>query len=372
MHDTTDSMIFNIQVKTLDLIDQFKSLFSIFFGLLLLATTNCAPSVQTHGGFIQPPKLITNFIVTSDGIKLPLTIWLPKHGPLRGAVVALHGFNDHSGAFKDLGATLAKAGLALYAYDQRGFGDTKERGIWPGERILTKDLKEVVFLVKKKHPNIPIHALGESMGGAVILTAMASKPTSERPKIDGAILSAPAVWGRSTMPLWQNKLLDTFAYILPMVQLRPQGLDIKPSDNKKMLRALADDPRYITETRIDAIYGLTNLMDSALESSSYQNMPLLILYGANDELVPKSSTCEMLFKLATKGKDKSWRLVFYPNGYHLLFRDLSGALVADDITAWLIQRDTYLPSGHEVSFSADKMQPKDSRKADCTKQFLKH
>jgi hypothetical protein len=55
-----------------------------------------------------------------------------------------------------------------------------------------------------------------------------------------------------------------------------------------------------------------------------------------------------------------------------LFRDLSGALVADDITAWLIQRDTHLPSGHEVSFSANKMQPKESIKANCIKQFLKH
>ena len=121
-------MIFNIQVKTLDLIDRSKSLFSIFFGLLLLLTTNCAPAVQTHGGFIQSPKLTTNFIFTSDGIKLPLTIWLPNHGTPRGAVVALHGFNDHSGAFKDLGTKLAKAGLALYAYVNGGLETQRKEG----------------------------------------------------------------------------------------------------------------------------------------------------------------------------------------------------------------------------------------------------
>ena len=191
------------------------------------------------------------------------------------------------------------------------------------------------------------------MGGAVILSAMSRKNRASRPRLTSIVLSAPAVWGRTTMPAWQSKILDSLVHVIPMIKLTPQGLDINPSDNLDMLKALRNDPRYITESRLDAVYGLTNLMDRALEASGYQDTPMLILYGAKDDLVPKSSTCKMLTKLPN-GKQKRWRLAFYPNGYHLLFRDLEGALVVKDIIAWFNSKKTELPSGYEIDLSEVK------------------
>ena len=56
-----------------------------------------------------------------DGATLPLKSWLPDGKP-KAVILALHGFNDYSNAFKDSGEEWAKHGIATFAYDQRGFG----------------------------------------------------------------------------------------------------------------------------------------------------------------------------------------------------------------------------------------------------------
>ena len=39
------------------------------------------------------------------------------------------------------------------------------------------------------------------------------------------------------------------------------------------------------------------------------------------------------------------RIAFYPWGYHMLTRDLEGALVTRDIAAWILDPKEALPSG---------------------------
>jgi acylglycerol lipase len=311
--------------------------------LAVLGLAACAPAVQAPLKTNQPPRLAASHAIMRDGARLPLTRWLPATEP-KAAVVALHGFNDHAGAFDELGAALAKIGVVVYAYDQRGFGGAPGRGIWAGETTMGRDLAEVVRLVRAAHPGLPVHALGESMGGAVIMVALAG---DARPAIDGAVLSAPAVWGRVTMPSWQSGLLDAATATVPLIRLVPQGIRITPSDNIKMLRALGRDPRFIRETRIDALSGLVTLMDRALEASRSLRLPLLVLNGERDEIVPKRPTCLMLSRLPAPSSGRRWRAALYPSGYHMLFRDLAGDLVSRDIAAWLIDPAAPLPSGHE-------------------------
>src|SRR5271167_4032654 len=70
----------------------------------------------------------------SDGAHIPYRLWLPKRP--RAALLLLHGCCDYSGAFDTVGAKLARAGFAVMAYDQRGFGATLSRGKWAGGKRL--------------------------------------------------------------------------------------------------------------------------------------------------------------------------------------------------------------------------------------------
>jgi hypothetical protein len=45
----------------------------------------------------------------------------------------------------------------------------------------------------------------------------------------------------------------------------------------------------------------------------------------------------------------STRVAVYPNGYHMLTRDLEAAVVLEDLTAWLADPIAPLPSGHETN-----------------------
>lgn len=280
-----------------------------------------------------------------DGTRLPYQRWAPETPP-RAVVIALHGFNDYSGAYRDLGPLLANHGLLVYAYDQRGFGGTSMRGDWAGTRAMTDDLETITELVRKAYPGLQVYGLGESMGGAVIMTALGG---GSPPRLDGAVLSAPAVWGRSTMAPWKRFLLTLSAHIAPRIRVRPQTLPRLPSDNIEMLRKLTRDPMMIKETRIESAWGLTGLMDEALAAAPNISIPLLVLYGEQDGIIPRGPTCRMLATLPdTPDGGRRWRAALYQNGYHMLFRDLHGDLVSNDIAAWLSDQAAPLPSGAEV------------------------
>jgi alpha-beta hydrolase superfamily lysophospholipase len=167
------------------------------------------------------------------------------------------------------------------------------------------------------------------MGGAVVMVAM-TEP--DAPQVTGVILAAPAVWTRETMPWYQRAALWFTAHTMPGLRLTGKGLNIKPSDNRAMLRALGRDPKVIKKTRVEALYGVTNLMDKAFERSAQFKGKTLLLYGKNDDIIPKEPTYEMMQRLQ---KDGDCQILIYPNGYHMLLRDLQAKIVWNDISAWI-------------------------------------
>ncbi len=298
--------------------------------------SGCAPELQAAGPRIQQPELRPDAFVAADGIALPTRVW-PAEGEPSAVILAVHGFNDYSNAFAAAGDYWAKRGLTTYAYDQRGFGAAPRPGIWPGEETLVADMKAIAAAVSARHPGLPLYLLGESMGGAVVMTAMT---TADPPAATGLILVAPAVWGRSTMnPLYRG-VLWIMSRTVPWLKLSGRGLDITPSDNIDMLIALGQDPLVIKKTRVDAIKGIVDLMDAALVAAPGLKTQSLVLYGAHDEIIPKAPTATMLESLSGPH-----RVVVYPEGYHMLLRDLQAETVLADVVAWIEHPTEPLPSG---------------------------
>ena len=308
---------------------------------VVLVAAGCAPMTRPMGEIINQPLLAGDTFHTGDGERLPLRSWSPETGKPKAVIVALHGFNDYSNFFAEPGRFLAKHGIQSYAYDQRGFGGTPGRGLWPGVETLGADLRAFARLVRDRHRETPLYLLGDSMGGAVIMTTI-TLPGA--PEVKGVILAAPAVWGRVTMPWYQRLALWVGVRIMPWVKLTGQGLRLKPSDNTEMLKALGRDPLVIKSTRVDTIYGLTNLMDLALERSGRFDWPALILYGEKDEIIPREPTKLMLERLP-RATRKSRRIALYKDGYHMLLRDLGAETPLADIVHWIGNPDSPLPSG---------------------------
>ena len=209
------------------------------------------PRVQLPVARPQEARLETDRVVLADGAVLPLAQWVPATGTPRAAIVALHGLNDHHASWAEAGEQLSLNGFAVYAYDQRGFGATEQRGIWAGGDVLASDARQVAGLVRARHPDIPLYVLGESMGAAVLLHALAQQP---RGWLDGAVLLAPAVWNRRDMPWYQRFALRFVAHTFRGMKVStPRGH--VASDNPATLRRRADDPLVIHKVRVDHALG---------------------------------------------------------------------------------------------------------------------
>ena len=288
------------------------------------------------------PRVTASHFVAPDGAALPLRRWLPK-GPVKAVILALHGFNDYGNAFESPAALWAERGVATYAYDQRGFGGAPGRGLWAGSAALTADAAAAAGALRQLYPGRPLYLLGESMGGAVAIVAMTGAAGTPPPEVDGVILSAPAVWGRPAMELVPKLALWASVRLMPTMILSGRGLGIKPSDNLPMLRALSLDPMVIKTSRLLTVYGLVNLMDLALEAAPAFGAPALLLYGAHDEIVP-AEPIRLFVAHLPPDPEHLRRLAYYPDGYHMLLRDLDGARIAADVASWVLDRRAPLPS----------------------------
>lgn len=330
----------------------------LFIAFLVLAA--CAPRIQDIGPPIEPPSFSDTQFHTADGVDLPVRTWVQWHGDESrapdGIILALHGFNDHSGGLALPGSGLSRRGFRVYAYDQRGFGATPQRGIWPGSEQLISDLKTAVRLLKQRFPDQPLYLLGESMGGSVIMAA-AVEP--DVPLVDGMILVAPAVWGLQTQSSFNRNILELAAHAVPWMTVVPTGLRLRASSSNRALVALARDPLVIKQTRVDAAYGLVDLMTRAYDAAGALKAPRsLILFGANEAIVSRNAVSMMLDRLPELPPSQL-RVALYTKGYHLLLRDWIALSIYDDIAAWIRDPGKPLPSGADVKSGAgaDVMQP---------------
>lgn len=275
-----------------------------------------------------PPAITADSLVTRDGVHLPLKEW-DASAP-KAVIVALHGMSDYSEAFDMPAPFWAEHGITTIAYDQRGFGRAPDTGLWAGGDVMRRDLDDAVDAVRAKFPNLPVYALGESMGGAVVLSALAD---GQPPRVNGVILVAPAVWSRDDMPLSYRITLWLAAHTLPWLHVSGNGLHIVPSDNIPMLRKLSRDPLFQHDARVDQVYGLVNMMDAARTAPEKLGdpPPILLLYGAKDQIIPAEPTHAVIAALGHHVEDRK-----YPDGYHMLLRDLDRQTVWEDVDAWVL------------------------------------
>jgi len=306
---------------------------------LILFLAACTPHIEGMGPKSRIADIEGDFYVASDGVKLPIRIWQPD-SPVKAVLLGVHGFNDY-GNFLTPGMEkyLQANAIKLITYDQRGFGDGPHRGVWAGRDALINDLATLIHLIHARHEELPLYVMGESMGGAVVINTLARiKPLP----VDGAILSAPAVWGVSTWPWYQKAGLYAMSYTMPWLKLSGGGI-VQPTDHIENWKNWSQDPLVIRATRVDAMWGVSWLMEDALKAAPDLDVPTLLLYGEKDEVIPKDPTAQFV-----KNLPKTAHIALYPEGWHWLARDHNGPAVWKDIKSWMTDQSKPLPSEADV------------------------
>lgn len=282
----------------------------------------CTPMRQWYAPSdtqIGPSWLEDGSFLARDGQQLHVRHWPVKTGGDPTAVViALHGLNDHGGRFGYPAAAWSDQGISVYAYDQRGFGENAREDLWPGSDALVNDLLDFTRLAAGRHPGVPIVLLGESMGGAIILSAMGGSKLP--PEVKRAVLVAPAVRGRRALGPFLSGGLWLMAHLLPGYAPSTEDETFGLSDDEALTKRLIADPGYRKSIRIDSVYGLVELMDQAVAAAPRLDRPVLVIYGGQDNLVPVSSVRQALRVMPEDITVNCYR----PYSGHLLFHEKLG------------------------------------------------
>lgn len=316
----------------------------VVIALMLLSLGACAPmlrqSALTPGAGFHGPEITADAVVSFDGARLGLQTWAAQDAEPWAVVIGVHGMNDYANAFHIAGPRWAAQGITTYAYDQRGFGRSPGRGVWAGDELMIEDLRTVTALARARHPKALIVVAGESMGGSVAAAAFAS---DRPPTADRLVLLSPGVWGFSTQPLPYKAALWLAANFTASKVYTPPAFvtnRIYPTDNLEELRAMGRDRLMIWGARSDTLYGLVKLMSRASREVGHDRLPTLYLYGAQDDIIPKTAAFR-----AVRNLTPADRTAYYAAGHHLLTRDHQGPVVMDDIVAFIRDPDAPLPSG---------------------------
>ena len=311
--------------------------------LALSGLTACAPSpaqvtaqpLRDHASSPSATAPLPLRFELANGHNLAGRVW--PHTQARHIVLGVHGFNDYSKAFGPLAQHMVTEQQAtVYAYDQRGFGANPQPGIWPGSDTLLTDLRDIATHLRERHPGLPLTVVGESMGGAVVLVAASEAPGLAA---DQLILKAPAVWGASSMPWYQRLSLYTMNLLAPDMVFTGRGLPslgIRPTDDIEVSRDFGRDPLFIKATRVGSLAGVTELMGRAQSLSALPPQRSLVLYGLRDRIIPPQPVCDWLTHLNTAvPQPGTTDVVVYPEGWHLLTRQLRTREPLQDMARWL-------------------------------------
>ncbi len=129
-----------------------------------------------------------NYLRLRDGVELFYKKDIPEK-PL-AAILINHGFAEHCDRYDYVAERLMEENFIVYRYDLRGHGRTKSpKGHIKSFMDFAQDADEMVDLIQKENPNLPIFMLGHSMGGFITCLYGIEYPD----KLEGQIFSGAAV-----------------------------------------------------------------------------------------------------------------------------------------------------------------------------------
>ncbi|HYF38115.1 MAG TPA: alpha/beta hydrolase [Gemmatimonadales bacterium] len=268
------------------------------------------------------------------GVSLFYQAWRPPQP--RAILLNLHGLGDHSGLYPNLAAYFPPRGIAVYAYDMRGNGRS------PGQRAYLRswvefreDLHMFLGQVRQWEPDLPLFLLGNSLGGLVVIDYALQRPGG----LAGVIAAAPPL-GKLGVPPVLMALGRVMSRIVPRFSLQV-GMDLTGlARDPSVIEAVLADPHFHRRGTARLSTEVTAAISRVQAAAGSFSLPLLILHGSDDRMVPPDGSREFFAKVRYPDR----QLREYPGGYHGLFADVNAAEVLDDVERWIEARMPVRPA----------------------------
>jgi len=185
-------------------------------------------------------------------------------------------------------------------------------------------------MIKEKESNQNVFAVGQSLGGLIVLEFALHYPQ----EVKGVIVSAPALAEPKISPILRI-LLQILSPIWPHLTLNPKldlsGVSRDPKEVEKILSDPLSDPKLSPRFAMETLSALQWTHANAADF----RVPIMLIHGSDDPLT-SSKGSQTFFEHITI-EDKTLKL--YEGGFHQSFIDVNRDEVLRDVADWLNQHD---------------------------------
>jgi acylglycerol lipase len=255
--------------------------------------------------------------------------WRPAKGPVRASLVLVHGLDDHSTRYAELGNRLAEHGYAVHAFDLRGHGSSGGRRVYVESfNEYVEDLQSFVDSVRAREGGRPVFVLGHDLGGTIALEYVLEK----KPQLAGLVVSGPLL--QVDISGFRQLVTKAAGTVLPL--LATMSIDVDHfSQDPEVVRACKEDPLIDHGNGpVRTAREILNAMSSISAREEEVGLPVLILHGGADAVAAAEASRALFTRAGSK--DKTLRV--YDGMFHDLWREPAREQVLEDLAAWLDAR----------------------------------
>jgi alpha-beta hydrolase superfamily lysophospholipase/thiol-disulfide isomerase/thioredoxin len=314
-------------------------------GAIAAVSADAVP--QTIPGDVPSPVKLGAKVSVRTGGDIPCKSWIEPDRPPFAAFLCLHGFGMNMNSYEQFGQAMSELGIPTYAIDVRGFG------CWQAAKGYNQlnfddaisDVQETLKAIRRAHPGLPLVLIGESMGGALALQAMACDQTLA----DGLVCSVPADdrFGQRA-----TDMKVAFAMLKGLHHKIPIGTRIlrQITQDPKLRKSLENDPRDRIDFSPKELIQFQKFMNRTEEEGKrITDKPVLFLQGGGDRLVKPKGTKDVYAQVASKDKDL---ILIGPSEHLILEEGQFDGHVVSSLTSW-VYRHVVIPKYPEGMFTAE-------------------
>jgi alpha-beta hydrolase superfamily lysophospholipase len=260
-----------------------------------------------------------------DGQSIVFRSWRPEQEP-RAAMIIIPGFNAHSAYYDWVAERFAADGVAVYAIDLRGRGQSEgERFYVEAFEDYVRDVEALKTIVDARDPGKPVIMLGHSAGGVVACLYALDHPS----QLTGLISESFA--HELPAPDFVLSVFKGLSYIAPHTHLLHLANE-KFSRDPAAVEWMNNDPLIGKETQpVQTMAALVRADERLKKEFPRITLPVLILHGTADENTRPSGSQH--FYDSVGSTDKTLKL--YEGSFHDLLNDLDKEVVLNDIKTWV-------------------------------------